>query len=35
MVEAPPSGTVSGLVPITPAGSSVTAYPQHRRGDRQ
>nr|YP_009561363.1 cytochrome b6/f complex subunit V [Selaginella vardei]QAR48783.1 cytochrome b6/f complex subunit V [Selaginella vardei] len=35
MVEAPPSGIVLGLTPTTPAGPSVTAYLQHRRGDRQ
>nr|ADH10402.1 cytochrome b6/f complex subunit V [Selaginella moellendorffii]QBL07983.1 cytochrome b6/f complex subunit V [Selaginella moellendorffii]UFP91622.1 cytochrome b6/f complex subunit V [Selaginella erythropus] len=34
MVEAPLSGTVLGLIPITLAGPSVTAYLQHRRGER-
>nr|YP_009584187.1 cytochrome b6/f complex subunit V [Selaginella uncinata]YP_009589531.1 cytochrome b6/f complex subunit V [Selaginella hainanensis]QBL07886.1 cytochrome b6/f complex subunit V [Selaginella uncinata]QBL76112.1 cytochrome b6/f complex subunit V [Selaginella hainanensis] len=34
MVEAPLPGTVSGLIPITSAGPSVTAYLQHRRGER-
>nr|YP_001312223.1 cytochrome b6/f complex subunit V [Cycas taitungensis]YP_007474635.1 cytochrome b6/f complex subunit V [Cycas revoluta]YP_009308205.1 cytochrome b6/f complex subunit V [Cycas panzhihuaensis]YP_009647998.1 cytochrome b6/f complex subunit V [Cycas szechuanensis]YP_010016819.1 cytochrome b6/f complex subunit V [Cycas shiwandashanica]YP_010227644.1 cytochrome b6/f complex subunit V [Cycas hongheensis]YP_010410371.1 cytochrome b6/f complex subunit V [Cycas falcata]YP_010410458.1 cytochrome b6/ len=34
MIEALPSGIVLGLIPITSAGSSVTAYLQYRRGDQ-
>nr|QKV47192.1 cytochrome b6/f subunit G [Lepisorus hederaceus] len=34
MVEASLSGIVSGLIPITLAGLSVTAYLQYRRGDQ-
>nr|YP_009555679.1 cytochrome b6/f subunit G [Selaginella kraussiana]AZU95796.1 cytochrome b6/f subunit G [Selaginella kraussiana] len=35
MVEALLSGIALGLIPITLAGLSVTAYPQYRRGDRR
>lgn len=34
MVEALLSGIVLGLIPITLAGSFVTAYSQYRRGDQ-
>nr|ARV78272.1 cytochrome b6/f complex subunit V [Aneura pinguis]WGO58430.1 cytochrome b6/f complex subunit V [Aneura pinguis]WGO58516.1 cytochrome b6/f complex subunit V [Aneura pinguis] len=34
MIEALLSGIVLGLIPITLAGSFVTAYPQYRRGDQ-
>jgi cytochrome b6-f complex subunit 5 len=34
MVEALLSGIVPGLIPITLAGSFVTAYLQYRRGDQ-
>ncbi|KAJ7289928.1 hypothetical protein O6H91_Y305100 [Diphasiastrum complanatum] len=34
MVEALLSGIVLGLIPITLAGSFITAYLQYRRGDQ-
>nr|YP_004021236.1 cytochrome b6/f complex subunit V [Isoetes flaccida]YP_009498598.1 cytochrome b6/f complex subunit V [Isoetes butleri]YP_009498682.1 cytochrome b6/f complex subunit V [Isoetes melanospora]YP_009498766.1 cytochrome b6/f complex subunit V [Isoetes nuttallii]YP_009498850.1 cytochrome b6/f complex subunit V [Isoetes valida]YP_009499294.1 cytochrome b6/f complex subunit V [Isoetes engelmannii]YP_009528720.1 cytochrome b6/f complex subunit V [Isoetes mattaponica]YP_009536096.1 cytochrome b6/f c len=34
MVEALPSGIVSGSIPTTSAGLFVTAYSQYRRGDQ-